>query len=255
MRHLARKQIYEIKVTFTDQGSYFYRVNGGELIPIDSGDCILAYEDEVIVLDGLPFTTNYCVTLRDVLNYENEYMFINEGTKQPSWNYKAKVESWLKEVLYYVCVVVLISCMYMIRTDNTGQPKVFAGYSGYIVLSGSMEDVIPKDSFLISKHCDPKSLEIGDDITFMRDAQTVITHRIVGIDENFDNTGKRAFETKGTMNSEKDEEKVIENNVIGKVVFHNYYIGSIILWIRNNWGVVLLWVCIGFGLRKYYVDK
>ena len=66
----------------------------------------------------------------------------------------------------------------------------------------------------------PNTLQIGDDITYMANQTTSVTHRIVGIMENYENTGQRAFEAQGVMNSEPDRQPVPAVNVVGKVVYH-----------------------------------
>ena len=47
-----------------------------------------------------------------------------------------------------------------------------------------------------------------------------IRDRIVGIIENYENTGQRAFTTQGIMNAQPDKQPVPAVNVVGKVVFH-----------------------------------
>ena len=71
---------------------------------------------------------------------------------------------------------------------------------------------------------------------------TTITHRIIGIVENYEQTGQRAFETKGTMNKDKDKLPVPAVNVIGKVVYHNYTLGRITDFISQNIIIILVMV-------------
>lgn len=190
--------------------------------------------------------------MREIQRSEKEEERIQQEIRKQKRKKKEEKGSWIKEILYYVCMVLFISILYIIQMDSSRGPKVIAGYSAYTVLSGSMQDEIPKDSFVLSKQVDAKELEIGDDITFMMGEKIVVTHRIVGIHEDYNGTGKRAFETKGTMNPENDEEEVIEENVVGKVIYHNYLMGVIILWIRRNWVVIFMWLIILYGLQKYY---
>lgn len=83
------------------------------------------------------------------------------------------------------------------------------------------EDVYSKAAPVVSRRTDPSTLEIGDDITFMTGETTTVTHRIIGIVENYADTGQRAFQTQGVMNRTPDSQLVPAVNVVGKVVFHS----------------------------------
>lgn len=98
------------------------------------------------------------------------------------------------------------------------QGSSILGHYFFSVLTTSMQGEIPKGSLVIVKTTPAHELQIGDDITFYRDPQTVITHRIVGIEENYENSGGRAFVTKGTENPMEDQDPVHEANVVGKVI-------------------------------------
>ena len=121
-------------------------------------------------------------------------------------------------------------------------PKSIAGISIFTVLTSSMENEIPKGSLVVAKYMEPSELKIGDDITFMISETTTITHRIIGIVEKYEQTGQRAFETKGTMNKDKDKLPVPAVNVIGKVVYHNYTLGRITDFISQNIIIILVMV-------------
>jgi signal peptidase len=55
------------------------------------------------------------------------------------------------------------------------------GLQVYTVLSGSMEPVYHVGSLIYVKDTDYRELEVGDDITFMLNETTIVTHRIVEI--------------------------------------------------------------------------
>ena len=116
----------------------------------------------------------------------------------------------------------MIVAALFVRTTSDGAPRSLAGYSGMIVLTESMQSEIPKGSLVIAQQVDPETLQIGDDITYMANQTTSVTHRIVGINENYENTGQRAFQTQGIMNDQPDSQPVPAVNVVGKVVFHSY---------------------------------
>lgn len=156
-----------------------------------------------------------------------------EESKEPKKN------GWIGEVLFYVVLVLLVLSVAVIKINGSGSPVSFAGYTAQIVLTGSMEEVIPKGSLVISKRVDPASLQIGDDIIYMANQTTTVTHRIVGITEKYENTGQRAFQTQGVMNDEPDKLPVPAANVVGKVVFYSPALGQIANFVSKNWPFLL----------------
>lgn len=100
-------------------------------------------------------------------------------------------------------------------------PKI-AGYSGYVVVSGSMEPAIPVGSMVYSKPADPATLQTGDVIVFVDESRgtTPITHRVVSND-----TASGTITTKGDANEHQDINPVTYDNVVGKVVMHIPHIG------------------------------
>jgi len=158
---------------------------------------------------------------------------LEDPTRQPL---VAKKKNWIESFVFYgivVAVIVLISTLFSGPGDS-GVPRNIMGYAPLTVLTKSMHSVYPKDSFLLIQVEDPKKLTIGDDITFLQENNTTVTHRIIGIQENFENQGQRGFETKGVDNPLADENIVIADNVIGKVIYSNYTMGRILLMVRNN---------------------
>ena len=104
-------------------------------------------------------------------------------------------------------LVVVLACLSLII------PKI-AGYSGYVVVSGSMEPTIPVGSIVYSKPSDPALMRAGDVIVFVDESRgpTPITHRIM---TNNPMTG--VITTKGDANENEDVNPVTYENVIGRV--------------------------------------
>ena len=84
-----------------------------------------------------------------------------------------------------------------------------------IVLSGSMEPAYSVGSLLYVRHMDASSIKAGDPVTFYLDDNTLVTHRVVKIDEK-----NKCFTTKGDANNIEDGSAVSFDNVIGKPVFN-----------------------------------
>lgn len=155
---------------------------------------------------------------------------------------------WIGDLIFYVLLFGMVIGALVLKDIDNDAPKSIAGISVFSVLTGSMENEIPKGSLVVTKHVEPSELNIGDDITFMANETTTITHRIVGIIENYKETGQRAFETKGTMNKEKDKLPVPAVNVIGKVIYHNYTLGQIRDFISQNVIIILVMLVLIWAL-------
>ena len=151
-------------------------------------------------------------------------------------------------VMFYGALMLLIVSTLFIRATSNGSPRSLAGFTGMVVLTESMQSEIPKGSLVIARQVDPKTLQIGDDITYMANQTTTVTHRIVGIIENYESTGQRAFQTQGIMNAQPDKLPVPAANVVGKVVFHSVVLGMIAGFISKYWVLLLLALAVIIGL-------
>ena len=176
------------------------------------------------------FETNYSqIDVDEILN-----------TKQTT--VRKKKHPWIGDLIFYILLFGMVIGALILKDIRKDIPKSIAGISIFTVLTSSMENEIPKGSLVVAKYMEPSELKIGDDITFMISETTTITHRIIGIVENYEQTGQRAFETKGTMNKDKDKLPVPAVNVIGKVVYHNYTLGRITDFISQNIIIILVMV-------------
>ena len=119
------------------------------------------------------------------------------------------------------------------------------GYSVFTVLTGSMRSEIPEGSLIITKYTDPNQIQVGDDITYLREDLSTVTHRVVEIYENYNNSGVRGFRTKGIDNPMVDTFIIHPNNILGVVVFHVAGVGSFLVYVQQN---PLLIVLIGIIL-------
>lgn len=153
-----------------------------------------------------------------------------------------KKKSLFGDLLFYGVLVVLIVGTVILTGSGEQGPRSFAGFTAQTVLTSSMEDVYPKGALVISRHTDPNTLEIGDDITFMTSETTTITHRIIGIVEDYAGTGQRAFQTQGVMNENPDSQLVPAVNVVGKVVFHSYAAGKVVDFLKSTWPLLLFFL-------------
>ena len=157
---------------------------------------------------------------------------------------RKKKKSLWGDLLFYGVLIALIIGVAVIANGSSQGPRSVAGFTAQTVLTSSMESVIPKGSLVISLSTDPDTLQIGDDITFMTNETTTVTHRIIGIIENYADTGQRAFQTQGVMNDSPDSQPVPAVNVVGKVVFHSLTAGKIAAFLESYWPLLLFFIVI-----------
>lgn len=152
------------------------------------------------------------------------------------------VFAFISNIVFYLAIVMIMITVLSSGSEN-GSPKTLFGYSYFTVISKSMQDEIPMGSFILVKHIDAGNLEIGDTITYIRDRNTSVTHKIVGIYENYNKSGARGFQTKGVNNVNPDSDVVYEANVVGKVIFSVPYLGAAMSWLAVN--VYLVFIIFG----------
>lgn len=158
-------------------------------------------------------------------------------TKEPAKTAgNAKAASVKKEKSLFVKVwnaftTVLVMCVVVLACALVGVRLI--GMQVFTVLSGSMEPVYHVGSLIYVQNVDPFALEIGDDITFLLDEDTVATHRIVGIVPDEEDPETIRFRTKGVANEQEDGGLVHYRNVIGKPVFTIPYLGYLASYIQE----------------------
>ncbi|MFA6518999.1 MAG: signal peptidase I [Candidatus Shapirobacteria bacterium] len=104
----------------------------------------------------------------------------------------------------------------------------------YIVQSGSMEPTINTGDIIIVA---PQSKYYRNQvITFKDSEERVVTHRIVGDNQNSDGP----FTTKGDANQTTDEEEITPAKIIGKVVFTLPKLGYVVAYSRTPTGLIIL---------------
>ena len=110
-------------------------------------------------------------------------------------------------------------------------PK-FLGYTQYAVLSGSMEPKIKVGSIVYTKTTDIADLETGDIITYKLAGDTMVTHRIVSV-----NDAEQTVITKGDANETEDAAPVAFDSIQGAYVFHVPLLGYISIYGKTPLGI------------------
>ncbi len=111
------------------------------------------------------------------------------------------------------------------------------GIHPYTVLSGSMEPDYPVGSLVyVWSKADPLKLRVGQPVTFMVNETTVVTHVIVEVIPDDDDTTVVRFRTQGIANDDPDEGLVHSKNVIGKPLFCIPYLGYVAEYLQTPKG-------------------
>ncbi len=138
-----------------------------------------------------------------------------------------KVWNWLSGVLVTI-VVLLAIALVGVR---------LVGLKPFVVLSGSMEPEYHVGSLIYVKSVDYKQLQAGDDITYMLDKDTVVTHRIIEVLIDEEDPETLRYFTQGIANEVPDATSVHYKNIIGKPVFTIPYLGYVSNYIQNPPGM------------------
>jgi signal peptidase I len=136
----------------------------------------------------------------------------------------------IKNILFAGLILVLLSSIYFLITPS------MHGYKVMTVLSGSMEPQIKAGDVIIDKRIDPKSVKIGDVITYSAANNILITHRVINIQEK---SGQLLFKTKGDANNVEDEKLVSQGDLVGTVVLRIPYGGYALRFLNSRLGLVL----------------
>jgi signal peptidase len=128
------------------------------------------------------------------------------------------VFSAVSNALFYAVIIGAVLLAFVASGKTSGGPRMIGGYSYFTVISGSMQKEIPVGALVITHRIDPNELQIGDNITFMKSANTTITHKVIGIYEDYYGDGSRGFQTQGVNNPQPDKDMVDAANVVGKVI-------------------------------------
>ena len=120
-----------------------------------------------------------------------------------------KVSLIIGIVLCCILVPILImNCaLIIVGFTNPDKPPALFGVTPMIVLTDSMEPLINEGDIILSKACDPDSVQVGDVISFFDPASptdAILTHRVIDI---YEEGGVRYAITAGDNNANSDYER------------------------------------------------
>lgn len=155
-----------------------------------------------------------------------------------------KIISWIVLILLLILAGFLIYYVMMAKKAEKAGADYKPPMALYTIISPSMvPNINVYDVVFNVKVDDPNDLEVGDIITFVSSDSymkgMIITHRIV--EKYVTNEGVQ-FKTKGDANVEADSSLVLEENVIGKVLFKIPQLGRVQFFLssKSGWFIAIL---------------
>lgn len=131
----------------------------------------------------------------------------------------------ISTVIIVVAVFMLIT---VIMTRSSGVPN-FMGYSVFRVMTGSMEPTLKVNTLIIVKRTDISDIKTGDIITFYSEDPSlkgqINTHRVVRAEIQ---NGETVLYTKGDANLIDDKYGTREKDLIGRMVFSSFLLGTVV---------------------------
>lgn len=125
------------------------------------------------------------------------------------------------DMILILIIVLVIGLLVLSWTKKDSDVTQIAGFSIFMVKTGSMTTVSPIGSVVIAQRVPIASIKVGDDIVFYKNEETRVTHRVIDIAKDSKNSkdgkAKEILTTKGVNNFEADKEPLEPENIIGKV--------------------------------------
>ncbi len=146
-----------------------------------------------------------------------------------------------KVVLKVLLIIVLFGFVFSVFLQRFSNNRVsIFNYRMFTVVTGSMKPKYDIGDVLLAKEVDPKTIEIGDTISYLGYSGSfsgkVITHKVVDIKK--DENGKLEFHTQGLTNVIEDP-VVSEDLVYGKVVYKSLILSLVYKIVSTNIGFYL----------------
>lgn len=146
-----------------------------------------------------------------------------------------KIFNWIGNIILVLLLILVILTL----VSKLGKSNSILGFTPLKVLSGSMEPSIKTGDLIVVKAIPDSNIEEGDIITFKTNPDTFVTHRVV---EVFDQDENSVFKTKGDANNVEDKELVKGQDVLGRYVFRLPAFGYISDFISTPKGFMLLFL-------------
>lgn len=174
---------------------------------------------------------------------------------------RKKIFKYICKLISYTFIILLMIVasflIIFILTSKISEKKgEKAPFGLYTIISPSMEPNINVYDVILIKKVNPKTLKIGDVITFKSTnsffGNTPITHRIIEI-INIPND-RIYYRVKGDANATYDKEKVLAENIYGKAILKIPKLGKIqyFLTSKKGWFLIILLPILAIILYDVY---
>lgn len=145
-----------------------------------------------------------------------------------------KIINFFITIVFIVAIILIFSLTLQKMIFKDDVPSIL-GYKILQVMSGSMSgEFETEDTIIIRQIKNESEIKIGDIITFKVDENTLVTHRVVEIVKNENDT---EYVTKGDANNSVDTQKVKFKDIEGKYLFKTIILGKIIKIIQSPIGI------------------
>ena len=154
---------------------------------------------------------------------------------------KQKAQAFKKVITITTYILIILLLTYNISliiqaVVNPSKTPSFFGIKTYSIISGSMEPTIHTGDIVIAKETNKENLQIGDIISF-RLGQSVVTHRIIGIEET---ENGEVYTTKGDKNNTEDKVEIKIDLIEGKVIGRIPFMGKIAKLLHGNISIIVI---------------
>lgn len=140
-------------------------------------------------------------------------------------------------------ITILLVVLYTVLAKNYPESvKNYIGYQPYVILTDSMEPVIPTGSVVLVKNLkENEEPQKGDIITFNVDRlgkDAVFTHYYRGTEVQED--GSVRYLTEAALADRYDDYVSHREDIIGTYVFHIPYVGKYVLFLKSPFALIEL---------------
>lgn len=152
---------------------------------------------------------------------------------------KNRTQKFITIAIYILLIPLLIYNLSLIFQSiiNPNETPNFLGIKTYVIISGSMLPELNIGDIVVVKNIEENELQNGDIISF-REGQSIVTHRIIEIENSSDN--QKYFKTKGDNNNSADDNTINIDVIEGKVITSIPFIGNIVLLLQGKITIILI---------------
>lgn len=146
------------------------------------------------------------------------------------------ISKYVANTFFIIIVIFILLLIFStkIQSNNYIKIPIIGKYKFMHVITGSMSPAIEAGDIIVTRSVDFEDLKKGDIITFKIGNKTLITHRIVGVNDN------GSFVTKGDANSMEDIDLIVNQaNIIGKYFIKIPKGGYILKFIQSPAGLII----------------